>query len=173
MNLFWALFMWWGSPFKNVYPLYHRITYTWHEPKRSSIAFAREKHFFFKMFLTIYHSMSRISVLWLGMSSMALNFVVFLCVCLYKIPYDQILFKKVPHSARLTSRRNVLSIHGLVNEQMGIWNGLHQKYGMIWKLGYIRTLLQSEFWVGDLLTPEQSSVGEHLGDPTGWSLIIY
>ena len=25
----------------------------------------------------------------------------------------------------------------------------------------------------DLLTPEQSSVGEHLGDPPGWSLIIY
>ena len=80
MNLIWALFMWWGSPFKHVYPLYHRITYTWHEPKRSSIAFAREKHFFFKMFLTIYHSRSRISVLLLGTSSMALNFVV-LCLC--------------------------------------------------------------------------------------------
>ena len=134
MNLIWALFMD-GSQFKHVYPLYHRITYTWHEPKRSSIAFAREKHFFFKMFLTIYHSRSRISVLLLGTSSMALNFVVLcLCVCLYKIPYDQILFKKVPHSARLTSRRNVLSIHGLVNEQMGIWNGLHSKNGMILKI---------------------------------------
>ena len=78
--------------------------------------------------------LSRISVLWLGLSSMALNFVVLcLCVCLYKIPYDQILFKKVPHSARLTSRRNVLSIHGLVSEQMGIWNRLYPRNGMILK----------------------------------------
>ena len=71
------------DPF-SVYPVCHRIKYTWHEPKRrSSIAFAREKHFFFKMFLTIYH-MSRISVLLsslLRLSSMALNFVVLCLWC--------------------------------------------------------------------------------------------
>ena len=164
--------MWWymeGSPFKNVYLLYHRITYTWHEPKRSSIAFAREKHFFFKMFLTIYHLCP-----FAGLSSMALNFVV-LCLCvLIQNSLWSNTFQKSPSFCTVDFQAECI-VHPRISERANgyLEMGFIQKMAWFWKLRYIRTLLQSEFWVGDLLTPEQSSVGEHLGDPTGWSLIIY
>ena len=157
--------------------MYHRIKYTWHEPKRSSIAFAREKHFFFKMFLTIYHSsMSRISVLLLGgyvLYGLEFCRIMLVCVLIQNSLWSNT-FQKSPSFCTVDFQAECI-VHPRISERANgyLEMGFSQKLAWFWKLRYIRTLLQSEFWVGDLLTPEQSSVGEHLGDPTGWSLIIY
>lgn len=65
-----------------------------------------------------------------------LEFCRIMLVCAYtKFLMIKYFSKKVPHSARLTSKRNVLSIYGLVLEQMGIWNGLQPKKWHDLKIG--------------------------------------